>query len=152
MAKFSNSSKEKLDTATEALQMLFEKVIEKYDCIILQGVRSEEEQAENVNNGKSKTLKSKHLPNKDGKAEAIDSSPYPIPDKWGKISYGLIPIEYREEIKQQIKELAKFYHYGGYVQGVADTMNIPIKWGGDWDNDKDFNDQTFDDLVHFEES
>jgi peptidoglycan L-alanyl-D-glutamate endopeptidase CwlK len=25
-----------------------------------------------------------------------------------------------------------------------------IRWGGDWDGDQDFRDQTFDDLAHFE--
>ena len=29
-------------------------------------------------------------------------------------------------------------------------MNIKLRWGGDWNDNKDFSDQTFDDLVHFE--
>jgi hypothetical protein len=29
-------------------------------------------------------------------------------------------------------------------------MGIGLRWGGDWDSDKDFSDQNFDDLVHWE--
>jgi len=28
-------------------------------------------------------------------------------------------------------------------------MEIPIRWGGDWDRDHCLSDQSFDDLVHF---
>ena len=44
----------------------------------------------------------------------------------------------------------RFYHFAGYVKGVADSLGIKICWGGDWDKDNDFDDQTFNDLVHFE--
>ena len=40
--------------------------------------------------------------------------------------------------------------FAGYVQGVAEQLGIKIRWGGDWDSDFDFKDQTFNDLVHFE--
>jgi hypothetical protein len=29
-------------------------------------------------------------------------------------------------------------------------MDIPLRWGGDWDSDTEVNDNGFDDLVHFE--
>ena len=45
---------------------------------------------------------------------------------------------------------AKFYHFAGYVMRVAEEMEIPIRWGGDWDGDLDLHDQTLYDLCHFE--
>jgi peptidoglycan L-alanyl-D-glutamate endopeptidase CwlK len=46
----------------------------------------------------------------------------------------------------------RFYHFAGFVLGVAKSSKIaiPIRWGGDWDSDNDLNDQTFMDLVHWE--
>ncbi|MFQ5990813.1 MAG: hypothetical protein ACE5NA_00110 [Nitrospiraceae bacterium] len=40
--------------------------------------------------------------------------------------------------------------FGGFVLGVAEMMDIPIRWGGDWDGDRTFRDQNFNDLSHFE--
>ena len=55
------------------------------------------------------------------------------------------------ELERYIKARCKFYYYGGYVLATGDAMGIPLTWGGDWDGDRDIHDQTFDDLVHFEE-
>ena len=35
--------------------------------------------------------------------------------------------------------------------GVAAAEGIKIRWGGDWDRDNDLADQSFNDLVHFED-
>lgn len=29
-------------------------------------------------------------------------------------------------------------------------MGVTLRWGGDWDSDTEVNDNSFDDLVHFE--
>lgn len=104
------------------------------DITILEGHRDEETQTEYFNSGRSKVEYpfSKHntLP-----SQALDVSPYPIPLKWGA---------------ENPKENAKFYFLAGVVKGCALKYNRQIRWGGDWDSDNDFNDQTFDDLVHFE--
>jgi peptidoglycan L-alanyl-D-glutamate endopeptidase CwlK len=50
----------------------------------------------------------------------------------------------------------RLYYFGGWVQGVAQRlkdegkMTYSIRWGGDWNGNKDLDDQTFFDLVHFE--
>ena len=44
----------------------------------------------------------------------------------------------------------RFYYFGGLVLGVARSLFIPLRWGGDWDMDHNFKDQKFDDLCHFE--
>lgn len=132
MPFFSSASKQKLVTCDYRLQLLLNVVIRKYDCIVLEGYRSPERQAILYEEGKTKVKKSKH--NSDPSL-AIDVCPYPIPKEWGE---------------SDVKELAKFYHFAGYLLGLAEMLNIPLRWGGDWDNDKDFGDQNFDDLVHFE--
>ena len=34
--------------------------------------------------------------------------------------------------------------------GIANRLEIPIRWGGDWDMDTYVKDQKFKDLPHFE--
>jgi peptidoglycan L-alanyl-D-glutamate endopeptidase CwlK len=134
MPNFSKKSDDKLKTCDIRLQILFNQVVKKYDCIVIEGHRSIERQEE-LFNDKNRKTKVKHSKHNEKPSLAIDISPYPIPDKWGE---------------GDSKEKSKFYHFAGYVKGMAEANSIKIRWGGDWDNDNDFNDQTFDDLVHFE--
>ena len=80
--------------------------------------------------GKSKKQwpDSKHNVKEDELSLAVDVAPYPI--NW--------------------ENLKRFYHFAGYVKGVADQLDITIRYGGDWDMDNDLDDQDFMDLVHFE--
>lgn len=139
MASYSNQSLSRLKTCHEDLITLFTEVIKEYDNSITEGARSTERQQELFAQGKSKldgiTKISKHqITEGRSKALAVDSCPYPI--VWG--------------------DLPRFYHYAGYVKGVADRlycegkMNYKIRCGADWDGDNNFKDQTFHDLPHFE--
>ena len=38
----------------------------------------------------------------------------------------------------------------GFVLGVANQMGIPIRWGGDWNQNWEVDDNQFDDFPHFE--
>lgn len=38
----------------------------------------------------------------------------------------------------------------GHFIGVAKKLGYVLRYGGDWDMDQDFDDQTFNDLVHLE--
>lgn len=148
MANFSEKSKEKLKTCDEDLQDLLNAVVENYDCIILEGHRSDEKQQELFKEGKTKVKFSKHNCKP---SRAVDVSPYPIPDNWGRIPYGLLQNkEDKEHLKRAIKELCEMYRFNGYVKGVADRMNIPTRSGADWDGDNELNDQKFDDIMHWE--
>lgn len=137
--RFSRRSLERLQTCDPLLQKLFHRVIKICDCTILEGVRSDERQMELFRQDLSKldgvNKKSKHQANDHGYSMAIDVAPYPIPKDWGK---------------NDTKELARFYYFMGIVKGVAATLNIKIRCGGDWDGDNQFNDQSFDDIIHFE--
>ena len=146
MPHFSQSSDDKLDTATYDLQRLFNIVIGFYDCTIVQGWRSMSEQMQLYREGRSKVKSGKH---NTSPSQAIDAAPYlqgrGIP--WPKT-----PTDWSDKRQRDsyVKDLGQFYHFAGFVQGVAANEGISVRWGGDWDRDHEFQDQTFDDLVHFE--
>jgi len=130
MPKFSEQSLSKLETCDYRLIQLFKEVIKRYDCAIVCGHRGEQDQNDAYDKGHSKLKfpKSKH--NK-FPSRAIDAAPY-IPGK------GIV------------WKANQCYTFAGFVMGMAASMGIPIRWGGDWDMDTDVNDQNFNDLVHFE--
>jgi len=133
MARYSAKSKNKLLTCHKTLQDLFNEVIKVHDCTILEGHRGEARQIALLALNKTKVRVSKHnsMP-----SLAVDVTPYPIPKNWG----------YNDS-----KEKAKFYLFAGIVFATAHKLNIKnLRWGGDWDRDFEFIDQTFDDLVHWE--
>jgi len=136
MPKFGKRSKTRLKTCNYLLQTIFEVVIETFDCAILEGYRDEATQNALLNwippRSKVKWPNSKH--NK-SPSMAIDVAPWfsKAPHtRWDK------------------KYLARYYYFAGYVKGIARSMNIPLRWGGDWDDDTILSDQDFNDLVHFE--
>ena len=122
---------------------------------LIGGKASKERQKQLFKTRKSTTLNSKHIP-KNGYSYAIDIVPYPI--SWGdaeeKALLKAINERDAKALKTMMKEyklvFARFYHFAGYVKGIADEMDIKIRWGGDWDSDNEFDDQTFHDLPHFE--
>lgn len=128
MPKFGTASKKQLATADKDLQRLFNKVIEHWDCIVLEGKRSEERQKKLYADGLSKTLNSKHVYPLGKPSLAVDVAPYPI--KWN--------------------DKERFYAFAGFVIGIAVSMGLKTRWGGDWDSDREFHDQNFMDLLHFE--
>ena len=123
MPRFSNKSLKELDTCDPLLQYLFKEVVKHFDCSIIEGKRSLEEQKELLKEGATKTLKSAHLTGK-----AVDVYPYPV----------------------DFEDRDRWHYFGGYVLGTARQFGIDVIWGGDWDNDTKTKDNTFDDLMHFE--
>ncbi len=133
MPKFSQESFSKLSTCHIDLQVLFFEVIRHFDCQVLEGYRNQEDQEKAFQAGNSKL----HWPN--GKHNhqpslAVDVSPYPV--NWNNSK--------------------RFYWFAGYVMGIAEKLKEEgkithaIRYGGDWDGDFQIDDQTFNDLVHFE--
>ena len=127
MPHFGERSQRELDTCHDNLKILFTEVIKHFDCTILQGHRGQEEQDEYFRTGKSKVQfpNSKH---NQSPSLAVDVAPWPI--DWN--------------------DRERFYHFAGYVRGIAAKMGISVRWGGDWDSDTELHDQTFMDLPHFE--
>ena len=107
-------------------------VIRHIDCAILFGHRDEATQNQAVADGKSQLIwphgKHNQLP-----SLAIDAAPW-----------------YDDEPHVRWYDTKMFYYFAGIVLGIASQLGIDIRWGGDWDSDQDFNDQNFNDLVHFE--
>ena len=133
MPKFSITSLKRLDTCDSRLRDILQEVIKYYDCTILYGHRTKEEQDAKYLAGQSKLKwpKSKH---NTYPSMAVDVAPYPIPKDWGKAW----------------KDRVKFYELKAIIFYEAEKRGINIRYGGDWDSDYDYTDQTFDDLVHFE--
>ena len=127
MYKYSKTSRKRLDPCHPELQRLFNSLIEDYDVSIICGHRSKAEQDKAVADGASKTRypNSKHnsIP-----SLGIDAALYPI--NWN--------------------DHGRHYMFVGIVRERAKQLGIPIRCGADWDSDFATNDQTFNDLVHFE--
>lgn len=145
MPTFGTTSKKNLAECDTRLQRLFNFVIQHWDCTIIDGARTIEEQRRNVAKGVSKTMHSKHLPDKvNGKSKAVDAMPYPI--DWAAIQKGLDAVK-RADGGMEVLEA---YMFQGFVAGVAAVMGIPIRQGADWNTNREFEDQTFHDLPHTE--
>ena len=123
MPSFSKQSLARLNSTDERLVRVFTEVVKHFDCTILEGKRTVDRQKMLVQQGKSKTMNSKHLLGK-----AVDVAPYPI--DWN--------------------DRERFTYFAGYVMGIAAKMGIKLRWGGDWDRDTQVKDNSFDDLPHFE--
>lgn len=127
MPSFSDKSRAILDTCDRRLQAICEDVIEHCDFTVLEGHRSNERQDELFHQGKSKLRAGQSKHNHDPSL-AVDLAPYPI--NWN--------------------ETRRFYFLAGRIIQAGAELGIRIRWGGDWDSDSDFSDQTFNDLPHFE--
>lgn len=134
MPSFGNRSRANLATCHPDLQRLFNEVIKHFDCTITCGHRTEAEQDALYAKGRTtpgpkvtraQWPNSKHntLP-----SIAVDVTPYPV--DW--------------------KDIKRFYYFAGVVKGIALSLDIDIRWGGDWDSDTEVTDQKFNDLPHFE--
>tara|TARA_Y100001973_G_C5134274_1_gene299459 strand:- start:513 stop:896 length:384 start_codon:yes stop_codon:yes gene_type:complete len=123
MPSFSSKSLARLNSTDERLVRVFTEVVKHFDCTILEGKRTVDRQKMLVQQGKSKTMNSKHL-----KGKAVDVAPYPI--DWN--------------------DRERFTYFAGYVMGIAAKMGVKLRWGGDWDRDTQVKDNNFDDLPHFE--
>ena len=127
MPKFGRKSKKRLKTCDEDLIFLFEEVVKYFDCSVLEGHRGKKLQNKYFKEGKSK-LKFPEGNHNKKPSKAIDVAPYPI--DWD--------------------DRERMTYFAGFVKGMASALGIPIRWGGDWNNNTEVKDNNFDDLPHFE--
>ena len=139
MYKFSEKSKEKLNTCEQDLQILANEVIKYHDCTVVWGHRNKQEQERMVRKGVSKL----HYPlskHNTYPSKAVDLVAY-VPELGGlvwKVKYAL--------------------YFAGIVLGIADRlydegkMSRKIRWGGNWSTNrgKPFTSVSFFDGYHFE--
>ena len=141
MNSFDKFSLDRLSGCHVALGLLAKRAVQFKNHRILCGIRTESEQRKAYQEGKTQ----RQFPNSahniyPGKeySEAFDFIPTPFkgyPDK-SKSDYG--------------KRLAEWYMIGAVYKVLSDEMGIPIRWGGDWNNNWDIYDNNFDDLGHIE--
>ena len=127
MPRFGRKSKARLITCEKDLQMVFNEVIKYVDCSILEGYREKDRQNALYDEGKTKV----RYPNGRHNASpsrAVDVTPYPV--------------DWADRERQTL--------FAGFVLGVANQMGIKLRWGGDWDQDFEVQDNKFDDFPHFE--
>lgn len=133
MPKFSAVSKARLMTCHPELQLLFFEVVKYWDCTILEGHRTQEEQERAFKMGNT----TKHYPNSKHNSKpslAVDVMPYPL--DW--------------------RDIPRCYYFSGFVLGMAESlyqsqkMRLKIRHGADWDSDRMVNDHQLIDVPHFE--
>ena len=127
MAKFGRKSRERLETCHEDLQDLFNEVIKHVDCSVLEGHRGQERQDKLYDEGKTKVKYPNGRHNK-LPSNAVDVVPYPV--DWD--------------------DTDRMYYFAGFVKGLAYSMGIPIRWGGDWNDNTEVKDTNIKHKPHFE--
>ncbi|EKE79462.1 M15 family metallopeptidase [Idiomarina xiamenensis] len=101
------------------------------DFIVGAGVRTLEEQRENVRQGVSKTMNSKHLPQDDGFSHAVDLWPWVNGDiPWNDFDV--------------------FKRLADVMLNSARELGVNMRWGGDWNRNGRSDDERFLDGPHFE--
>lgn len=115
--RYSKSSLAKLALAHNDLERVMHLALKKskYDIGISQTLRTVEEQKKLVAEGKSTTMKSMHLADKNGDALAVDYFGY---DKNGKASWE----------KPVLRKIA------GAIFEAAFELGVHIQWGGHWES------------------
>ena len=131
MYKFSKRSQVNLATADSKLQQLFNEVIKEFDCIVIYGHRTLEEQFELFKKGREKkdgwwTKTGKTVTNMDGfnkkskhnylPSKAVDVYPFPI----------------------DLDDIEAFKLLAEVVKRKAKELKIEVQWGGDWTRFKDY--------------
>jgi len=136
--KFGARSLERLNTCHPTLQYVIREamIYDLMDFTVLVGHRDQAAQEEAFFKGASKLRwpDSKH---NSFPSLAIDIAPWPI--RWGEVGG-----------PTRIKDIGRFYKLAGIVLATSRQLEIPIRWGGDWNMNGDVYDQDFDDLAHFE--
>ena len=127
MPRFGRSSRSRLATCDEDLQDLFNEVIKHVDCSVLEGHRGKERQNKLYDEKKTKVRYPDGRHNA-SPSRAVDVVPYPI--DWS--------------------DRERFHLFAGFVIGIAKSMEINIRWGGDWNQNFEVDDNKFDDFPHFE--
>ena len=127
MARFGTRSRNALHSCDERLKKVFNEVIKTVDCSVLEGHRDKDKQNKYYEEGKTRLQyplgRHNELPSR-----ACDVVPYPI--DWN--------------------DRERFTLFAGFVLGIAKSMGIILRWGGDWDQDWTVKDNKFDDFPHYE--
>lgn len=138
MFKFSSKSLDSLVGVHPELVDIVHDVmaLQVMDFSVIEGLRSIEQQEIYVQQGRSRTMNSKHLKQDTGYSHAIDLYPYPIDMKL--VNRG------------DMREISRFGMLAGLMLSCAKQRGITLTWGADWDRDGVVLDHTFYDAPHFQ--
>lgn len=137
MPSFGQKSLDILKTLNPDLQAILLEAINYADFTLLEGARTPQRQAELFKTGATKTLDSKHLVGPGtgrSLSDAVDIAPFPL-------DFG---------------DTSRFYFVAGVITSAAKrllangTIKFSLRYGGDWNRNQIFKDETFKDLGHFE--
>ena len=132
MPAFGNASRRRLETVHPDLRRWLNRLILRFDFTIVCGHRGMEDQEEAFRNGKSKV----HWPDSRHNyflSLAVDLAPWDA-------HRGVIDWDHPQ----------RFILLAGMGLDLAMEMDLPITWGGDWDNDTYMRDHSFKDFPHFQ--
>ena len=127
MYKWGPRSLRQMENIDPRLKRVLNEVIKYVDCSVIEGHRSEERQNKLFEEGRTK-LKFPHGRHNYYPSRAVDVVPYPI--DWD--------------------DRERFHLFAGFVIGIAKSMEINLRWGGDWNMNFEVDDNKFDDFPHFE--
>ena len=127
MYSFGKLSTQKLETLHPDLQLILNEAIKIYDFSVICGHRNEEDQNKAFQEGNSR-LKWPQSKHNSQPSIAVDIAPYPI--DW--------------------KNRDRFIFLAGIIYCISQQLGIEIRFGGNWSMSWQFENQKFDDLVHFE--
>lgn len=141
MAAFGARSKAALRGVHPTLVRILTEVTQYFDCTVLDGQRTIQQQQLNVASGLSKTLDSKHLTQDDGFAHAVDVAP--TPQQWDSSPPSGLT-------KYEVECLAFLFYTKGYAQAQGVELRIGADWNGNniWNGAEDG--KPFNDLDHIE--
>ena len=136
MPVFGARSLSKLESVDPGLVMVLYRVIEYSDFTIICGARDEAAQEEAYRTGHSRARwpESKHNAIPPGLSTAVDVAP------WHSAAPHI-----------RWDALREFDCLAGRIMQAASELDVPMRWGGDWDRDQDLYDRNIPfDLGHFE--
>ena len=116
MAELNAASIKKLEGVEPRLARLIKDCIEKYPfkVTVTEGLRTKEQQAENVRKGVSQTMNSKHIP-RDGESfsRAVDVAMFKSNGKYSS-------------------DLRDYKNFAMVVLKEAKSRGLKVTWGGSW--------------------
>lgn len=155
MSEYGTESKTNLETVHPIIRLVCNRAITLIDHKVICGWRGEAAQHEAFVSGNSKVDWPNSNHNRQVYSEvfkkwipesfAVDLAPWPI-DYWNA---GSTETQKREGT-------LRFYYLAGIMIGIADELNLPgsfgmrLRWGGDWNRNGIFTDESFRDIGHFE--
>jgi len=139
MPAFSTKSLAALEGVHPKLVQLADEAIKYFDFAVLNGVRTEAQEAEYVKQGLSTTMNSKHLKQADGYGHAFDFAPC---------------LKRGNEVCAQLWDDPKYnneiLYLAGFLKGLAAALGIGVRLGADFNRNNDVLDDGFKDTDHIE--